>query len=594
MAGWRDGGMAGFCLLHLLCKPNLIESPLNLMARKIPKETEKSPSSPIRNQREQISPTLVFKEDGVVLKARSRTRLVGVSKGSKAKPEVTKAVRRAEVDFRRIFTATSAAVAIILPNGCFLEANAAYLNLIGYSHEEILEILYHELIEGSGPQETEECFSKCMKSEENNPLRSEKPYVRKTGEVVWCESGVSAVRDELGSVVYIINHLHDVTFRNRAVLEAAEARERKNEFLAMLGHELRNPLNAIRHALQVSMESHDDPYMMDWTCGVLNRQCLQLTRMVDDLLDVARVNMRDSDLSLDRLDLRLVVARAQTAVRHLLNERGLNFISNDLPPLIVFGDEVRLEQVFVNLLHNAIKFTPEGGFIRLTGAREGTEIVVSIADSGIGIAPEMVDQIFELFRQVSPPLARSQGGLGIGLTVVKSLVEMHGGSVAASSLGLMKGTKITVRLPALNSSQKANSKPTGPPSVLRRGLLRTVRVLVVEDNADTAEGLRRLLVGRNCEVRVAKDGLSGMRVARKFLPEVLLLDLGLPGLDGFQMVKQLRADLRFIDSLFIAVSGYAQEADRTRALEAGFECHCAKPLDFQYLMSVIRAKCVGT
>jgi len=375
---------------------------------------------------------------------------------------------------------------------------------------------------------------------------------------------------------------------------AADARERKNEFLAMLGHELRNPLNAIRHALQVSMESHDDSYMMDWTCGVLNRQCLQLTRMVDDLLDVARVNMRDSDLSLDRLDLRLVLARAQTAVRHLLNERGLNFISSDLPPLVVYGDEVRLEQVFVNLLHNAIKFTPEGGFIRLTGAREGREIVVSIADSGIGIEPGMLEQIFELFRQVSPPLARSQGGLGIGLTVVKSLVEMHGGSVTASSLGMMKGAKITVRLPELNSSQKANSKRTGPLSVLRRGLLRTVRVLVVEDNADTAEGLRRLLVGRNCDVRVAKDGLSGMRIARKFLPELLLLDLGLPGLDGYQMVKQLRADPRFADSLFIAVSGYAQEADRTRALEAGFDYHCAKPLDFMYLMSVIRARCVGT
>ncbi len=564
------------------------------MPPKIPKETKRSNPQVMRNQGEHPSLILGSKENGAVLKARSRTRLVGDSKGSKPKPEVTKVVRRAEVDFRRIFSATSAAVAIVLPDGRFLDANAAYLNLIGYSREELLGMEYTDLIESGNQQETEECFSKCMKSEESDSLRSEKPYVRKTGEVAWCESSASAIRDDLGNVMYVINHLHDVTFRNRAVLEAAEARERKNEFLAMLGHELRNPLNAIRHALQVSMESHDDPYMMDWTCGVLNRQCLQLTRMVDDLLDVARVNMRDSDLSLDRLDLRLVLARAQTAVRHLLNERGLNFISNDLPALIVYGDEVRLEQVFVNLLHNAIKFTPEGGFIRLTGAREGTEIAVSIADSGIGIAPEMVEQIFELFRQVSVPLARSQGGLGIGLTVVKSLVEMHGGSVAASSLGFMKGAKITVRLPELNSTQKAGNKRKGPPSVLRRGLLRTVRVLVVEDNADTAEGLRRLLVGRNCEVRVAKDGLSGMRIARKFLPEVLLLDLGLPGLDGYQMVKQLRADPKFIDSLFIAVSGYAQEADRTRALEAGFEYHCAKPLDFQYLISVIRAKCVGT
>ncbi|MEI6399514.1 MAG: PAS domain-containing sensor histidine kinase, partial [Pseudomonadota bacterium] len=396
-------------MLHLVCKPNLIESPLNLMARKIPKETEKSPSSPIRNQREQVSPILVFKEDGVVLKAPSRTRLVGNSKSSKPEPQRSATVQSAPVPFKNVFDHTPAAIAIILLDGRFLEVNAAYLNLIGYSREELLGMVYADLIEPDKRAEVDECFSRCIKSEGNHPICSQRPYVRKTGEVIWCESGKSAIRDDLGNVMYVINHLHDVTFRNRAVLEAAEARERKNEFLAMLGHELRNPLNAIRHALQVSMESHDDPYMMDWTCGVLNRQCLQLTRMVDDLLDVARVNMRDSDLSLDRLDLRLVLARAQTAVRHLLNERGLNFISNDLPPLIVFGDEVRLEQVFVNLLHNAIKFTPEGGFIRLTGAREGTEIVISIADSGIGIAPGMVEQIFELFRQVSVPLARSQG-----------------------------------------------------------------------------------------------------------------------------------------------------------------------------------------
>jgi len=586
--------MAGFCLLHLLCKPNLIESPLNLMARKIPKETEKSPPSSIRNEREQVSPVLVFKKDGAVLKARSRTRLIGNSKGSKAESEVSATVQSAPMQFKSVFDHTSAAIAIILPSGRFLEVNAAYRDLMGYSLEEFQGMVYTDLIEPDNRAEADECFSRCIRSEGNHPICSERPYVSKTGVVVWCESSASAIRDDCGNVIYIINHLYDVTFRNRAVLAAMQAKERKNEFLAMLGHELRNPLNAIRHALQAAMESHDDPYMMEWTCGVVNRQSLQLSRMVDDLLDVARVNMRDNELLLDTLDLRLVLSRAQTAVRHLLNERGLNFISNDLPPLMVYGDEVRLEQVFVNLLHNAIKFTPEGGFVRLTGAREGTEIVVSIADSGIGIAPEMVEQIFELFRQVSVPLARSQGGLGIGLTVVKSLVEMHGGRVAASSLGLMKGAKITVRLPELNSTQKAGNKRKGPPSVLRRGLLRTVRVLVVEDNADTAEGLRRLLVGRNCEVRVAKDGLSGMRIARKFFPEVLLLDLGLPGLDGYQMVKQLRADPMFADSLFIAVSGYAQEADRTRALEAGFEYHCAKPLDFQYLMSVIRAKCVGT
>jgi len=564
------------------------------MARKLLKETEKSAPSSIGNRGEQVSPIVSSKENGVVLNARSRTRLVVNSKGSKPEPKVSDAVQMAHIEYQSIFHQAPAAIAIILPNGRFLEVNTAYLNLTGYSRKELLGMVYNDLIDPVDRPEIDECFSKCLTAEGTAPHCCEKPYVSKSGETAWCESSVSAMRDDLGKVVYVVNHLHDVTFRNRAVRVEKETRDRKNEFLAMLGHELRNALNAIRHAVQVSEEATDDPYMMEWTCGVVNRQSLQLSRIVNDLLDVARLNMRDNELMLDTLDLRLVLSRAQTAVRHLLNERGLNFVLNDLPPLIVYGDEVRLEQVFVNLLHNAIKFTPEGGFIRLTGAREGAEIVVSVADSGVGIAPEMVEQIFELFRQVDVSLDRSQGGLGIGLTVVKSLVEMHGGSVAASSPGLMKGAKITVRLPELKPTQKLSVKPKDPSPVLRRGLLRTVRVLVVEDNPDTAEGLRRLLVGRNCEVRVATDGLSGMKVARKFFPEVLLLDLGLPGLDGYQMVKQLRAEPKFADSLFIAVSGYAQEADRTRALEAGFEYHCAKPLDFQYLMSVIRAGCVGT
>lgn len=455
-------------------------------------------------------------------------------------------------------------------------------------------MVFADLLHPDKLQGIETCALTGMDLSEPRARRSENQYLHKSGEAIWCDLSVSVQRDDSGEVVYLIFYMHDITVRRLAEEAVKQLVERKDEFLAMLGHELRNPLNAIRHAVQVAAEATTDPYMMEWTCGVVNRQSLQLSRMVDDLLDVSRINMRHTELQVDALDLRLVLARAQTVVRHLLNERGLIFVANDFPPLIVSGDEARLEQVFVNLLHNAIKFTPEGGCIRLMGSREGAEIVVSVTDSGIGIAPEMVSQIFELFRQVDVSLDRSQGGLGIGLTVVKSLVEMHGGSVDASSAGLLKGTKITVRLPHLNSKEKARQKHKRPSQVLRHALRRTVRVLLVEDNPDTAEGLRRLLVRRNCEVEVAKDGHSGVRRAHEFCPEVFLLDLGLPGLDGYQMVKLLRADPKFANSLFIAVSGYAQESDRQRALEAGFEYHCAKPLDFPFLISVIRSRCVGT
>jgi len=559
----------------------------------------KSPKSPPRKLLDSVGVSLV---GSTANSDACLTKTISQNLGAQAKKRVLQkvpieivdiSILESESHFKTVFENVATAIAITLPDGRFTEVNVAFLHLFNYTKTELVKLRLVDLIHPDDSPMTQDGLPLGLLFENTGTYRGEKRYLRKSGEIVWCEVNISSHRDETGQVVYLIAHIHDVTARRNADQAMRQAADRKDEFLAMLGHELRNPLNAICHAVQIASESREDPHMMEWTCGVVKRQSLQLSRMVDDLLDVARINVQHTELQLEPIDLRIVLGRAQTVVRHLLNERGLVFVANDFPPLFVSGDEARLEQVFVNLLHNAVKFTPEGGFVRVSGKREGKEIVVSVTDSGIGISAEMVTQVFDLFRQGDVSLDRAQGGLGIGLTVVKSLVEMHGGSVLVTSPGLMKGSTVTVRLPHLNRKSKEQKVRASSP-VKQHALRRTVRVLLVEDNPDTAEGLRRLLVRRNCEVRVARDGRAGVRMAREFCPEVFLLDLGLPGLDGFQMIRLLSKNPKFSHSLFIAISGYAQNSDCDRALEAGFAYHCAKPLDFPFLMSVIRARCAGT
>ncbi|HEX4083535.1 MAG TPA: response regulator [Chthoniobacteraceae bacterium] len=368
-----------------------------------------------------------------------------------------------------------------------------------------------------------------------------------------------------------------------------ESDRRKDEFLAMLGHELRNPLAAIRHAVRINEDAIDDAAARHWAGGVIDRQTAQLTRMVDDLLDVERINHGRVELRLDCLQLDEVLHRAIEATRAMIDQKGHVFaadIANEKLP--VRGDEARLEQVFVNLLGNAVKYTPEQGRIQVSARREAGEVVVTVTDNGIGISPDLLPRVFDLFTQGQTSLDRAQGGLGIGLTVVRALIEMHGGSVTARSGGRGAGATFTVRLPvgpepATNgSSRRAISTAENLPASLR--------VLIVDDHADAAQALAMLLRRRNCEVRVSNDGPSGLEAASAFAPEVLLLDLGLPGMDGYEMAQRLRADTRFRDVLFIAISGYAQEADRARAMEAGFDYHCAKPVNFNDLLTIIRSR----
>ena len=371
----------------------------------------------------------------------------------------------------------------------------------------------------------------------------------------------------------------------RAEEALRDADRRKDEFLAMLGHELRNPLSGIAGAIRLWQETGNEPEAAELARAVIERQTGNLARLVDDLLDVARITEGKIELRRGPVDVGETIGRAIEAVRPLLEARRheLDLALAAGGPLRVDADPMRLEQIVVNLLTNAAKYTPDGGRINLGMRHLGDEAVIAVSDNGIGIAPEMLAEIFDLFTQVDRSLDRTAGGLGIGLNLCRQLLALHGGTISAESPGPGGGATFTVRLPALPPTVAPGKAPE-PSRVVPASRRR--RILLVDDNQDTVRLLSRLLTRRGHEVFTTGDGLSALKIAAEFRPEVLLLDIGLPGLDGYALARRLRAD-GFAKTPMIAISGYAQESDRELAREAGFDHHFAKPVDFDELAALI-------
>ncbi len=359
--------------------------------------------------------------------------------------------------------------------------------------------------------------------------------------------------------------------------ELIEADHRKDEFLAMLAHELRNPLAPIRHAVRVMQQLGEEDPQQPWARDVVERQVQHLARLVDDLLDVSRITRGKILLHKEPIDLATVVTHAVEASRPILQARR-HHLTVTLPPerVHVEADLVRLAQVLGNLLNNAAKYTEEGGHIELTLEQEGDEVLVHVRDSGMGIAADMLLHIFDLFTQADQALARSQGGLGIGLALVRSLVQLHGGSVRAFSDGPGFGSEFVVRLPVLPEGRcPKGAEPVvdlSAPSPCRR-------VLVVEDNVDAAQSLALLLKLSGHEMAVAHDGPAALTVAAGFQPHVVFLDIGLPGMDGYEVARQLRKHPGLEDVLLVALTGYGSQEDRHRSQDAGIDYHLIKPAD---------------
>ncbi|MBC8146123.1 MAG: PAS domain S-box protein, partial [bacterium] len=372
----------------------------------------------------------------------------------------------------------------------------------------------------------------------------------------------SIIRDSFGAPIRITGSDTDITEQKLVDDELRDAGRRKDEFLAMLAHELRNPLAAISNATQMlTMPEMAD--MADWSREVITRQVAQLTRLIDDLLDVSRITRGKIELRIAPIDPATVVTRAVDAVSTLLQDAKHTLdlvLPPDLP--LIDADATRLEQVLVNLLTNAIKYTPDGGNVEVRVERDSNAVVFHVCDSGMGIPEDVLPKVFDLFAQDKRSLDRSLGGLGIGLTIVERLVAMHGGSVSARSDGPGKGSTFSVSLPVSKSEfQEIEPLPMS-------GVVQPRNILIIDDNRDNAVGMAVLLRQRGHHVDMVHDGMAGMERAKENGHDIVLLDIGLPGLDGYEVARRIRASVAR-QPVIIAVSGYAQQEDRRRSHEAG-------------------------
>jgi signal transduction histidine kinase len=373
--------------------------------------------------------------------------------------------------------------------------------------------------------------------------------------------------------------------RQRAEEALREADRRKSQFLATLAHELRNPLAPIRNAMEVLRQSGGDEQKVKRVTEMMQRQVGQMVRLVDDLLDVSRISRDRIELRREPIELAAVVQHAVEAVRPDY-ESMEHELTVTLPPQPTYlnADPIRLAQVVGNLLSNACKFTEKGGRIQLTVEQVGKQAVIRVQDTGIGIAAEQLLRIFEMFTQVDTSLGRSRNGLGIGLTLAKQLVELHGGTVQARSAGVGQGSEFVVLLPVLSTPlPPLPREPSGvkPVATVQR------RILVVDDNPDAAESLAMLLKLSGHEVHIAHDGLEAVEVAAKLQPDVILLDIGLPRLDGYEAARRIRKQPRDKGVILVALTGWGQDEDRRRSEEAGFDAHMIKPVDLDALANLL-------
>jgi PAS domain S-box-containing protein len=391
------------------------------------------------------------------------------------------------------------------------------------------------------------------------------------GTLRWVACQGRAFRDAAGRPVRMAGTALDITARKRAEEALREADQRKGEFLAVLSHELRNPLTPIKNSLYLLGRLPPGASQAAQAMAVIDRQVEHLTRLVDDLLDLTRISRNKIELRLERLELGELLRTTAEDHRSLFEPRGIR-LETVLPPgpLFARADRTRVAQVVGNLLQNAAKFTPRGGLARLIAAEEGGRAVIRVVDSGAGMTAPMLTRLFQPFVQADTTLERSKGGLGLGLALVKGLVELQGGEVSASSAGLGKGSELEVSLPLDSAGAHGEHAPRSAAPGRRR-------ILVIEDNVDAAESLRDLLAMEGHQVFVAYDGPSGLLRAHELQPQVVFCDIGLPGVDGYEVARRLRSDAALKGCLLVALSGYALQDDIESAKSAGFDRHMAKP-----------------
>jgi two-component system CheB/CheR fusion protein len=501
--------------------------------------------------------------------------LVAVCQDVTERKQAEERLRESEERYRAVVDSQAEMLCRFRPDGTILFVNPAYAEACGATPEALIGGNFWDFIaEGDRPGMLDILNRLTLEAPE---ARIENRF-ETTGDarwILWTNRALGFDAD--GRLIEAQSSGIDITDRKRVEEALKEADRRKDEFLAMLAHELRNPLAPILNAAHALRLVGPADANQQWAREVIERQTRHLARLVDDLLDVSRITRGKVTLAREPLDLSTIISRAVEASRPLIDERRHKLTVAFPPePARVEGDLTRLVQVVGNLLNNAAKYTDEGGHIWLEAAEEG-EAVIRVRDNGMGISADLLPHVFALFTQADRSLDRSHGGLGIGLTLVRHLVEMHGGRVEARSEGPGRGSEFIVRLPALAPGSAAYAKEAVGERA--RPTPDALKILVVEDNADSAESMALLLRLNGHEVRIAHDGPSALAEARSFEPQVVLCDIGLPGMDGYEVAARLREQQAFKQTPLIALTGYGQEGARRRAKEAGFDYHLVKPVE---------------
>ena len=470
------------------------------------------------------------------------------------------------------------------PDGLVTSWNEGAARLLGYTLDEVLgesieKIIPPELREAEGAT-----LARIARGERADHYETFR--MAKDGRRIPVSVRLSPILDGGGGVIGIAAIARDTTERKRVEEALRLADQRKDAFLATLAHELRNPLAPIRYATRL-LEPGVPPDMASDARKMIDRQLAQMARLLDDLLDVSRVTRGVLDIRRQQVDLREIIETAVASAQPLA-ELAHQELTVQLPaePLVVSGDAVRLAQIIGNLLHNATKYTPGEGHIGVSACADGDEILVSVKDSGVGIPSESLPTIFELFVQLEPPGARSAGGLGIGLSLARDLVRLHGGRIEALSAGPGLGSEFVLRLPRAAEAPALTGPVAAPEKITALGASQ-VRVLIVDDNVDAATSLSYVLGLAGYHTTVAHDGNLALELAETLRPSIVLLDIGLPGMSGHEVARRLRALPWARELRLVAVTGWGQEKDRAKSLEAGFDSHLTKPIDPEVLLQHI-------
>jgi two-component system CheB/CheR fusion protein len=498
-------------------------------------------------------------------------------------------LRASEEQFRAMFELAGVGKVQIDPaTGRFLRVNRKFCEIIGYSAEEVHGKTFLELTHPDD-RESNVAAARHLMGGETNDYVVDKRYIRKDGQVIWVHVTGTVVRDSAGRAVHALAVVQDITDRRRAEEALREADRRKDDWLAILGHELRNPLSPMRNAIEIVRLCGDSSPEVRQASEILRRQAAHMTQLLEDLLDVSRIGRGKVELRKEIIDIRSAIERAIETSRPLV-ESQRHILEVKLPsgPLWIDADPIRIAQVFANLLNNAAKYTDQGGRIWLHVERNGERVGVGVRDSGIGISQEFMPCLFEPFTQSSRATHRAQGGLGIGLALVRSLLELHGGSIQAFSPGRGQGSEFVVSLPI--STGTARDESVRPNSAHgERAPRRALRILLLDDDRDTLESLALLLKMGRHEVYTSSDGAAALEMASRVRPDVAFLDIGLPGMSGYEVARRLRQLPELTGIVLVALTGYGQEQDRLSSREAGFDYHLVKPVEPRDLCGVLSA-----